>query len=248
MKKLFVIIIFLAITLSVVVAFAATSNPAPADLIINTSNGGDLSLTTLLEERDYVILNIFQPGTTASSLEMPWFEDVYEDLDDRVAIVAVTPAASSDLASFKASLGLSFPIGTAADLTAFLRSKGVEIQTYPTTLVINSQGSVVYTQSGYFKLPSQIQSVIDYLRTTPNSPATTYTLIIRDRDNQPVPGVVLNFYGNGGGQMITSDSDGIIAFTAKPGDYKYQVLSVPEGYELDSGFEGEVQEWTMVEV
>lgn len=248
MKKLFVILIALAITLSVVVAFAATSNPAPADLIINTSNGGDLSLTTLLEERDYVILNIFQPGNAASSLEMPWFEDVYEDLDDRVAIVAVTPATSSDLASFKTSLGLSFPVGSAADLATYLKAKGVQITTYPTTLVINSQGSVVYTQSGYFKLPSQIQSVIDYLRTASNSPATTYTLIIRDRDNQPVPGVVLNFYGAGTSQMLTSDKDGIIAFTASQGDYKYQVLSVPEGYELDSGFEGEVADWLEVRV
>ena len=248
MKKLFVILILLAITLSVVVAFAATSNPAPADLKIATSDGGELSLTALLEERDYVIVNIFQPGNATSSLELPWFEDVYEDLDDRVAIVAVTPTDSSDLVSFKTTLGLSFPVGSAADLTTFLRGKGVEIQTYPTTVVINSQGSVIYTQSGYFKLPTQIQSVIDYLHAAPGEAATTSTLVVRDRDNQPVPGVVLNFYGNSTSQMITSDTNGIIAFTAKPGDYKYQVLSVQEGYELDSGFEGTVQEWTAVEV
>ena len=84
MKKLFVILIVLAITLSVVVAFAASSNPAPADLLITTTDG-ELSLNTLLSQNDLVILNIFQPGLATSSLELPWFDDVYEDLDDRVA-------------------------------------------------------------------------------------------------------------------------------------------------------------------
>ena len=248
MKKLFTALILLAITLSVVVAFAATSNPAPADLVITASSGEELSINALLTTHDFVIVNIFQPGLATSSLELPWFEDVYEDLDDRVAIVALTADTSSELSGLKTSLGLSFPIGTAADLTAYLHGKGVQVTTCPTTLVFNKQGSVIYTQSGYFKLPSQLQSVVDYLHAAPSSSATTYTLIIRGRDNQPVPGVVLNFYGNGGGQMLTSDADGVVVSTASQGDYKYQVLSVPEGYELDSGFEGEVQEWTMVEV
>ena len=71
MKKLFAILILLAITLSVVVAFAATSNPAPADLKITTSDDGEVTLSSLLSQHDYVILNIFQPGNTASNMELP---------------------------------------------------------------------------------------------------------------------------------------------------------------------------------
>lgn len=247
MKKLFVILIVLAITLSVVVAFAASSNPAPADLLITTTDG-ELSLNTLLSQNDLVILNIFQPGQATSGLELPWFDDLYEDLDDRVAIVAVTPAASPDLTSYKASLGLSFPVGAAADLTAFLSAKGVQVTDYPSTIVFNREGKVVYTQSGYFKLPSQLRSVVDYLIHSPATPANSYTILVRDNQNRPVPGVVLNFYGGGSSQMLTSDQDGVMVFTAKPGAYNFQVLSVPEGYEVDSGFEGTVQEWTTVTV
>ena len=248
MKKLFTILILLAITLSVVVAFAASSKPAPVDLIITTSDGEELSLTELLEQNDLVILNIFQPGQASSSLELPLFDDICEDLDNRVAIVAVTPAVSPDLAFSKSTLGLSFPIGTASELAPYLRGKGVEIQAYPTTVVLNSEGSVIYTQSGYFRLPSQIRSVVNYLLSSPGTAATSYTLVVRDRQNQPVPGVVLNFYGNSTSQMLTSDADGVVIFTARQGDYKFQVLSVPEGYELDRGFEGTVQEWTTVTV
>ena len=248
MKKLFTILILLAITLSVVVAFAASSKPAPVDLIITTSDGEELSLTELLEQNDLVILNIFQPGLATSSLELPWFDDVYEDLDDRVAIVAVTPAASPDLTSYKASLGLSFPVGTAADLTAFLNAKGVQITDYPTTLILNSEGMVVYTQTGYFKLSSQLRSVVEYLIHSPATAATSYTILVRDNQNRPVPGVVLNFYGGGSSQMLTSDADGVVVFTAKPATYHFQVLSVPEGYDLDPGYEGTVADWVEVKV
>lgn len=250
MKKLFVILIALAVTLSVVVAFAATSNPAPTDLLITTSEGSVLSLSDLLEQRELVILNIFQPGQATSSLELPWFDDLYEGLDDRVAIVAVSPSSTDleSLASYRSSLGLSFPVGTAAELSAYLNAKGVQITTYPATLIFNREGTVVYTQTGYFKLPSQLRSVVDYLLTSPATPVTSYTLLIRDDQNRAVPGVVLNFYGGGTSQMCVSDADGVVVFTAREGEYKFQVLSVPEGYEVDSGFEGTVQEWTTVTV
>jgi len=110
------------------------------------------------------------------------------------------------------------------------------------------EGNVIYTQTGYFRPPSQIRSVVNYLLTAPGTAATSYTLVVRDRQNQPVPGVVLNFYGAGSSQMLTSDQDGVMVFTARHGDYKFQVLSVPEGYEVDSGFEETVQEWTTVTV
>ena len=137
LKKLFVAIILLAITLSVVVAFAASGNPAPAELKITTSDGEEVTLSSLLSQHDYVILNIFQPGNTASSMELPWFESIHASLPGSIKVVAVTPESASDLSSYKTSFGLSFPIGFSADLTAFLAGKGVDIKDYPTTLVFN---------------------------------------------------------------------------------------------------------------
>lgn len=90
--------------------------------------------------------------------------------------------------------------------------------------------------------------MVDYLLRTPSDPVTSYTLLIRDDQNQPVPSVVLNFYGGGTSQMITSDADGVVVFTVRQGDYKFQILSVPERYEVDSGFEREVADWVEVRV
>ncbi len=242
MRKLFTSIILLAITLSVIVAFAATGNPAPADLTITTSDGGELTLSSLLSQHDYVILNIFQPGNTASSMELSWFEDIQASLPGNIKVVAVTPNSASELSSYKAALDLSFPVGKTADLT-FLARKGVEIKDYPATLVFNKQGSVIYTQAGYFRLQSQLRSVVGYLQQSPSSAAaTSYTLVVRDRENHPVPGVVVYFYGAGVGQMLTSDEDGLIVFTAAPADYHYQVMNDAEEVE------GKVESWTMLEV
>lgn len=38
--------------------------------------------------------------------------------------------------------------------------------------------------------------------------------------------------------MVTSDKDGVVVFPAREGNYKFQILSMPEGYELDRRFEG----------
>ena len=249
MKKLFAILILLAITLLVVVAFAASGNPAPADLTIATSDGEELSLMALLAQHDYVILNIFQPENAASSMELSWFENIYASLPRGIEVVAVTTRSVEALAAFKTPPGLSFPIGSSTDLTAYLAGKGLPDS--PNTLVLNSQGSIVYTQSGYFRLQSQLQSVVDYFSRIPDSPAvTTYNVIVLDASNQPVPGVVLSFYGAGTGQMCVSGDDGVISFTTKPAAYHFQVISVPEGYELDGAFEGtcDGNEWVVVHV
>jgi len=236
MKKLFTAFIVLAIILSVVVAFAASGHPAPTDLVI-TTDSGDLSLASLLARHDYVVLNVFQPGNAASSIELPWFEAIYAALPERIALVAVTADPVDTLAAFKNALGLSFPIGSSADLTAYLAGKGITES--PTTLVLNSQGSIVYTQSGYFRLQSQLQSVVDYFARTPNSPAiSTCNVIVRDASNRPVPGVVLNFYGAGTGQMCVSDDDGVVTFVGSGEGYHFQILSAPEGYAFDTGYEG----------
>ena len=176
-------------------------------------------------------------------MELPWFESIHASLPGNIKVVALTSESASDLSSYKTSFGLSFPIGFSADLTAFLAGKGVDIKDYPTTLVFNKQGSIIYTQAGYFRLQSQLRSVVDYLQRSPSSAAaTSYTLVIRNRDNQPIPGVVVYFYGAGVGQMLTSDKDGLIVFTATPADYHYQVMNDAEEVE------GKVESWTMVEV
>lgn len=48
--------------------------------------------------------------------------------------------------------------------------------------------------------------------------------------------------------MLTTDQNGIIAFTASQEDYMYQVLSVPEGHELDNAFEETVTDRVEVKV
>lgn len=241
MKKLFAFIIIMAIALSVVVAFAAGRIPAPSapDFTVSTTDGKTLSLSALLKEKALVVLNVFDARYSPSRIELPWMDDVYEDVGDSAEMLAVTLDPGAALSAYRAELGLSMPVGYSEDLAAYLAAKGIQICSYPTTLFIGRDGEIVYTQSGYFPIGSQFRAIVDYCLSAPEGgSASSYNLLIRNQKQQPVSGVVMYFYGDAGSRTCTSDSDGVITFAGKPALYHFQILSVPEGYSYDRNYEG----------
>lgn len=241
MKKLFAILIIMAIALSVVVAFAAGKIPAPAapDFTVSTCDGRTLSLSALLKENKLVVLNVFDARYSPSRIELPWMDDVYEDVSDDAEILAVAVDPAADLSAFRAELGLSLPVGSSEDLNAYLAAKGVQLRSYPTTLFIGRDGEIVYTQSGYFPIGAQFRAIVDYCLSAPDGgSASSFNLLIRDQKQQPVSGVVMYFYGEAGSRTCTSDLNGVITFAGKPARYHFQILSVPEGYSYDRDYEG----------
>ena len=87
MKKPIVIIALMAVALSVIVAFASGSAQSTPDLSIITTGGETLTLSSMLETNDLVILNVF--GQSPGATELSWLEHIHQDVPSGVKIVAV---------------------------------------------------------------------------------------------------------------------------------------------------------------
>lgn len=75
----------------------------------------------------------------------------------------------------------------------------------------------------------------------PNSEApegmATYSLFFFDPEGNPVPGVIANICDDTSCQPMTSNENGLIAFTYPAFAYHVQVIEVPEGYVYDTSKE-----------
>ena len=251
MKKLFIALICFAL---LAVSAVAEVNPlvgeALPDFTFDTTDGGAVSVSELLQTKDVVVLNIFASWCPPCRAEFPEMERVYQDLADRMEIVAVSGDPNDTMemiADFKDELGLSFPMGLGTDIADY-----VQLEAYPTTLVVDKSGTIGYFQVGSFVSEAQFRGLVDYYlseRYDGTAPGV-FNVYTCDQDGEPVPGVVVQFCDTAC-RLYTSDSDGIISFTGKPARYSLHIQSVPEGYSYDESFEAVCDgsgEWVFVEI
>ena len=252
MKKLFLMLLCAALMLASA-ALAEAGATAP-DFTVTTCEGETVSLAALLADKDLVVLNIFTSWCPPCRMEFPEMETVYEELSDRMEIVAVSDEPNDTdqiIANYKAELGLTFPMGTATGtgIIEFVQPVG-----YPTTLFIDKSGTVGYTQVGMFLLGSQFRAMADWFLAEDydGTPATAYNVYVCDQDENPVPGAYLNFCTDTTCETKVSDEDGTICFVGKPENYHLQMLKLPEGYsaseDSDQYFDGSDGEWLFVHV
>lgn len=217
--------------------------------IVKTADGAELAVSQLLEEKDAVVLAFFDAGSPDSRADLSMMERVWGDLSDRVEILAVSGGPADDgesLAALREELGLSLPVGQAGDLADRLA-----IAEYPTTLIIDRNGTVGYCQSGPFMSASQFKGIVRYFLaghydgTLPGC----YNVYVRDQYGGPVPGAVIKFCDEAC-QLYTTDDEGIITFAGRPVRYNVQILKMPEGYSCDMAFESVCDgsgQWVVIE-
>ena len=81
--------------------------------------------------------------------------------------------------------------------------------------------------------PDDVSGVGD----TQGTALQTYILHVADQENNPVPGVYVNFCTDTAWTLTVSDKDGTVTFDGTPDVYHIQLLKVPEGYSFDEDFE-----------
>ena len=91
MKKLFAILMALALLTGAALAEGADliGTPAP-NFTVTTCEGDQVVLSDLLAEKDLVVLNIFTSWCPPCRMEFPGMQSIYEALSDRMEIVAVS--------------------------------------------------------------------------------------------------------------------------------------------------------------
>ena len=154
MKKLICILLALLLFASLGAAAYADSGigvepgqPMP-DFTVQLTDGTTATLSTLLKEKDLVVLNIFASWCGPCEREFPEMEAVYQAHSDKMVIVSVSgdPNDTMDIISaYKDSHKLSFPMGLASEELYPLAGSG-----FPTTIFIDRSGNVGFIKVGAF--------------------------------------------------------------------------------------------------
>ncbi len=128
-----------------------TNLPAP-DFAIETLEGDSVRLSELRGQ--VVLVNFWATWCPPCRLEMPGFQDVWEDYRDRgVTIVglSVDRGVRSDVARWVRQREITYPIGfpTGATVRAY---GGANV--LPTSLLIDREGRIVHRVEGFYAEPA----------------------------------------------------------------------------------------------
>lgn len=133
-----------------------------ADFTITTYNGNAVTLSEVLQEKDAVLINIFATWCGPCKNEFPFMEQAYKQLKDQVEVIALSGDSSDTAEKVRQvanSLGLTFPMG----LDSAGISQGIKLTAFPTTLVVDRFGTIVFSQIGSFDDESSFVNLFEFL-------------------------------------------------------------------------------------
>lgn len=173
--------------------------------------------------------------------------------DDKAAFLAVSTDpldTLEDIAAYKESHGLTFPMGYTADGLDFFVTTS-----YPTTFVIDRNGVVGFCQMGYFANGDLIEQVVtpfmgdDYEQTK----VALYSLIVLTKEGTLVPGAELALQSDSVEEVLTTNENGEAFYiTQNPEAIDITVLSLPGNYKAEEGTvattSGTISTWTPIYV
>ena len=122
------------------------------------SDGTSVTLSELLKEKDLVVLNIFATWCGPCEMEFPEMEKTYQAHKDRMVILSLSgdPDDTVEMISdYKASHGLSFPMGRAGEVMDHISIDG-----FPTTFFLTSDGKVVFLKVGAFVQENEFEEKV----------------------------------------------------------------------------------------
>ena len=179
MKKL--ICLIAAVLLTALLAFpafaakesgtAGTGDVMP-EFTAELSDGTSATLSELLKEKDLVVLNIFATWCGPCEMEFPEMEKTYQAHKDRMEILSLSgdPDDTMEMvADYKASHGLTFPMGRAGEVMDHISIEG-----FPTTFFLTPDGKIVFLKVGAFVQENEFEEKVT-------------TLLSSDYDGTPLP-------------------------------------------------------------
>ncbi len=112
--------------------------------------GNSHIFSKVLQEKELLILNFFFTTCAPCQVEFPYLQQVYEQVKDRVEVIAVNPTGESKetVTNFITDREYTFPV-TCESKTYLLRSAfTVDLRGYPTSVVIGKKGVILDIHTG----------------------------------------------------------------------------------------------------
>ncbi len=116
------------------------------DFHITCTDGTQLSIAELLQEKKAVVLNFWFIGCGPCRMEFPYLEQAYGQYKDRLEVIAINPYDGTDatVTAYGEQLGLTFPMASA---DSFWQT-AMNLRAYPTTVVIDRYGMICLVHIG----------------------------------------------------------------------------------------------------
>ncbi|MCR4675898.1 MAG: redoxin domain-containing protein [Sphaerochaetaceae bacterium] len=123
-------------------------------------------------------------------------------------------------------------------------NESLELQGYPTSIFVDSEGYILSAPVvGAPSLMSVYEDIVDILlegkvqetaAAAETSSETSYRVVVKDEDGNPVKGVTVQFCDDNSCLVGKTDADGVASFDVAEALYTVHILKVPAGYEKDS--------------
>lgn len=130
------------------------------DYTLTDVNGVSYKLSDLLKDKKAIVLNFWFINCTPCKIEFPYLDEAYGKYKDDIEVLAVNcvDTSEADVADFATENGLSFPV-IAGDIAW---EKAMNIQGYPTTVVIDRFGTVSMVHTGYIDSAETFESIFEF--------------------------------------------------------------------------------------
>ena len=205
------------------------------DFSVTTAEGETFTLSESLKDHDLVLINLWATWCGYCKMEFPYLEEAYEEYKDRVEVITLSTEYSDTaevMLEFAKENNLTFLF---AQDEKFRMTRCFNIEGVPTSVLVDRNGQVVWTEVGAMPSTQAFRDVFDeYLPKEETYGEVKYSVVLKDQNGDPVPGAVVSFCTDEACHPITADENGEAVYEAELGEYHVQVLSLPEGYELDA--------------
>lgn len=162
------------------------------DFSVTDQNGTEHTLSKLLENKKAVVLNLWFTTCVPCKMEFPYLQQAYNEYQDDVALLAITPVDGADaIAAFAAENGLTIPMAP-CDMQwndwMVANSYG-----YPTTIVVNRFGVVAFIHSGSIDSSKTFKDMFAYFVSDDYAGDTVTDMSqFENNEEEDVPGTAEN--------------------------------------------------------
>lgn len=135
------------------------------DFTVTTPDGTKVTLSEVLAQKKVVLLNFWFSTCGPCASEFPYMDEAYQMYQDDAAVIAVDPLEdSSKVATYQASMGLSFPMAACPPAWSQAIKLPAEYSTfpYPTTVVIDRYGVICMIERGALTSLTPFVSIFDH--------------------------------------------------------------------------------------
>lgn len=128
------------------------------DFEITDVNGSKYKASELLKTKKALVINFWFENCGPCKMEFPFMQESYDEYKDKLEILALNPCDGNQesVKKYAESLSLSFPMASVGE------EWGTGIWGYPTTVVIDRYGMVVFSHTGAITDKATFDKLFEY--------------------------------------------------------------------------------------